>query len=289
MRLSPRFYEAYNCQLPNLEQKVAERSDSQFRKSIPRKLKLLFHHRVAYAPKLIGNLKWYVRLSSWNEKLETILKEPDEFLGRRAHLLKDGTRSTVGCADGFVLKRFNFKKVSTVIFDLFRSSRGRRGFRTARHLELLKIATPLAIAFADRRQFGFITRSYFVMEEISGSKYLWERGDRKLLVLRLAELLAKLHHEGFSHRDLKETNIILDADNNPHLIDLDALHYVKNISGQRAAVELTRLLEGFSRRTKISTKERIRFLKIYCKCRQIADWRCWWKKIEENLAAGKSK
>ena len=173
-----------------------------------------------------------------------------------------------------------------MIFDLFRSSRGKRGFRTARHLELLKIATPRPVAFADRRQSGFVVRSYFVMEEVKDAKFLWEQPEaRQILIVRLAELLARTHDEGFSHRDLKETNIILDADNVPTLIDVDALRYMKRVSNRRAAIELTRLAEGFLRRTKISAKERIQFLKTYCDRRQISDWRWWWVEIGKNLAA----
>ena len=257
------------------------------RKSILRKLELLFQNRQAFKRKRIGGLTWHVRQRSWNEQLESILKKPDEFLVTRARLLKDGTRSTVGCADGFVLKRFNFKKVSTVIFDLFRASRGKRGFRTARHLDLLKIPTSRPIAYADRRRFGFVVRSYFIMEEISGAKYLWEKSGYSR-VSDLAELIARIHDEGFSHRDLKETNIILGPSDVPYLIDLDALHYVRKIANRRAANELSRLAKGFARRVQISKRQRFQFLKCYCELRGIEDVRWWWTQIGENLAAGNS-
>jgi tRNA A-37 threonylcarbamoyl transferase component Bud32 len=284
--LSPDFYAAYDPQFFNDSTKVEELAGQKHRASIPKKLKLLFKHRFAFAPKKIGDLQWHVRSNSWNEKLEAILQGPDEFLATRAHLLKNGTRSTVGEADGLVLKRFNFKKISSVIFDLVRASRARRGFRIARHLELLKIATPLPIAYADRRRLGFVVRSYFVMEKILGATYLWERaGDRPKQILRLAELIAKIHHEGFSHRDLKETNIISNTNGTPYLIDLDALHYVGKISNARATVELARLARGFARRGKISNIERLRFLKHYCACRRISDWRWWWNQVGKNLAA----
>ncbi len=282
--LEREFFDAYDGDFFRYKNKVARRTQAKMRESAPKKLKYLFQDQPAFAPKKIGNLNWHVRRISWNAPLESILKNPDEFLARRAQLLKDGTRSTVGCADGFVVKRFNFKKHSTVIFDLFRSSRGRRGFRTARHLELLKIATPRPIAFADNHRFGFVVQSYFVMEEVSGANYLWEKpGARHSLINRLAELIAKTHDEGFSHRDLKETNIIMDAANLPHLIDLDALHYVGKLSHHRAAVELARLAQGFARRVRILPKERLRFLKLYCDIRGIENWRWWWNEIGKNL------
>lgn len=284
--LKREFLEAYGNDFVEYQEELDQRAQTRDRASIPSKLKLLFEHRQAFSPKKIAGLTWRVRQSSWNEKLESILKQPDFFLATRARILKNGTRSTVGCADGFVLKRFNFKKVSTVIFDVFRSSRARRGFRTARHLELLKIATPRPIAYADWRRFGFVMRGYFVMEEVAGAAFPWQRiGERGDRIIKLAELLAKVHDEGFSHRDLKETNILFDAQDIPQLIDLDALHFIQEISNKRAAIEVARLARGFARRGNISKSERLRFLKEYCRIRKFNDWRWWWNQVGENLAA----
>ncbi len=282
--LSANFFEAYGVNFQEFAGRIAERAEEKHRESIPKKLKILFADRALFAKKRFGNFKWHVRLHPWNEHLESILNDPDAFLATRARMLKNGTRSTVGCAHGLVLKRFNFKKPSTVVFDLFRSSRARRGFRTARHLELLKIATPRPIAYADVGRFGFVVRGYFVMEEVAGAAYPWQRtGDRKARIYLLAELVAKVHNEGFSHRDLKETNILFDAQDVPHLIDLDALHFVREISNKSAAVQLARLARGFARRGKISNPERLRFLKDYCRVRKINDWRWWWNEIGKNL------
>ncbi|MEO6184364.1 MAG: lipopolysaccharide kinase InaA family protein, partial [Verrucomicrobiota bacterium] len=283
--LTAEFFENYDAQFQEFVGMIAQIAERKHRESIPKKLKILFGDRALFVPKKLGGMTWQVRSNLWSQDLESVLNQPDDFLATRARLLKKGTRSTVGCADGLVLKRFNFKKVSTVVFDLFRPSRARRGFRTARHLELLKIATPRPIAYADQRRFGLIVRGYFVMEEVRGAAYPWQR-----LVLRkdhirsLAELLAKVHNEGFSHRDLKETNILLDSQDTPYLIDLDALHYLGKISNRRASVEMARLARGFARRVYISKTERLRFLKQYCLIRKIDGWRWWWNQVGENLA-----
>ena len=288
--LSLDFYNNYDPDFSRFQERIAEHAERRYRASIPSKLKLLFHHRVAYAPKKIGPLKWYVRLSAWNKKLEPILKEPDEFLLQRSRLLKDGTSSTVGSAHGFVLKRSNLKKPQNLLFDLFRSARARRAFRLARHLELLRIDTPCPIAMAERRRLGFVIKSYFVMEEIPDAASLstWA-GDCLVAIERIAELIAKLHGEGFTHRDLRETNILFRPNGQPCLIDLDGLRYVKKTSARRAAADLARFMQGIKGELKtVPASHRLRFLKKYCATRELDDWRWWWHQIERNLLATKS-
>jgi tRNA A-37 threonylcarbamoyl transferase component Bud32 len=283
------FYLAYDAGFLERAGEISERADHKHRSSIPKKLKLLFDNRPPFTIRKTGNLKWHVRQHPRGEILEEILREPDEFLAGTAQLLKNGTRSTVGSADGFVLKRFNFKKFSTPFLDVFRSSRARHSFVTARHLELLKISTPRPVAYADFRRLGFVTRGYFVMEKVAGASYLWKRsGQRQAHLRKLAELIAKIHEEGFSHRDLKETNIVVDENDIPFLIDLDAMCYVGKISNARAAEELARLAQGFARRSSISKKERLRFLKIYCATRKMQNWRWWWNEIAKMLAASQN-
>lgn len=284
--LTSDFFGNYDPAFSTCSAEIEELAQRKHRAGIPRKLKLLFQSRAAFARKKAGGLTWHVRVHQQSDLLESILQKPDEFLERRAALLKDGTRSTVGCVDHLVLKRFNFKKISSVIFDLFRASRARHAFRIARHLELLKIPTPRPIACADRRRFGFVLQSYFVMEKVSNGAYPWKRpGDFRGRIRSLARLIAKMHNEGFSHRDLKETNILLDANDSPVLIDLDAMRHSRKISDARAALELARLARGFARRFPISDRDHVRFLKYYCQDRQIKNRRWWWNEIGKNLAA----
>lgn len=283
------FYLAYDTGFLEKSEEISQRADIKHRSSIPKKLKLLFDNRPPFMIRKTGNLKWRVRQRPPSEILEKILRQPDEFLASTAELLKNGTRSTVGCSGRFVLKRFNFKKFSTPFLDAFRSSRARHSFVTARHLELLKISSPRPIAYADFRRLGFVTRGYFVMEKVTGASYLWKRSSRRQMHLRqLAELIGRIHEEGFSHRDLKETNIVVDENDVPFLIDLDAMSYVGKISNARAAAELARLAQGFARRSPISKTERLRFLRIYCATRKIRDWRWWWNEIAEVLAASQN-
>ena len=119
-----------------------------------------------FAPQRHGGLKWQVRTSFLNHEVLRVLDQPDGFLATRATILKPGRTSTVGKADGLVLKRFNFRKVQNLFKDLFRRSRAERAFQKAYHLELVGVPTARPIASAQRRVAGVLLRSYILMEEL---------------------------------------------------------------------------------------------------------------------------
>lgn len=228
-----------------------------------------------------GGRNWYVRRSQWPAEKETVIAAPDAFLSK-AKVLKAGRSSTVGAGSGLVLKRYNFRRWYNPAKDLFRPSKGRRSFQRAYHLELTGIRTARALAAADDRIAGLPVRSFFVMEEIAGAVPLphWTAEKSKALVA-VAELMARLHGEGFTHRDLKDNNIVFDREADPHLIDLDGLRFLgASPTDAEAASDLARLAAGAPRwRQKISRADRARFLKTYCRARALPDWRWWWKEI----------
>jgi tRNA A-37 threonylcarbamoyl transferase component Bud32 len=215
-----------------------------------------------FSRRRLGRLCWHVRLPFLDDRLGALLRDPDRFLSDQAEILKPGLSSTVGRADGLILKRYNLRKVESIIKDLFRASRARRAFHKAYHLELLGIPTAKPIAAAERRVLRVLLRSYFVMEEIPHATEFGQwRGDGEAVLRRVAELLAKLHNEGFSHRDLKETNIVLDARGQPYLLDLEGLCFVGELSFARAAADLARFAKALGGQwTKVGEK----FLTHYC-------------------------
>jgi tRNA A-37 threonylcarbamoyl transferase component Bud32 len=191
----------------------------------------------------------------------------------------------VSARDGVVLKRYNLRKWGNVLLDLFRGSRGRRCFYKAYHLERCGIPTARPIATADEQVFFLPRRSYFLMEEIKGAVPLrsWSGNKRQACKL-LGELLGRMHREGFTHRDLKGGNILLDDQGQPHLIDLDGLRFVRRVSDSQAAADLARLardVQGWPRQ--VSRSDRARFLTAYCQARKLPDWRWWWRAIAERL------
>jgi tRNA A-37 threonylcarbamoyl transferase component Bud32 len=216
-----------------------------------------------------GAWRWNVRTSSVTPAVQAVLAAPDKFIDE-ARALKRGKSSTVAARDGLVLKRYNFKKPLNLLKDLFRGSRGRRGFRKAYHLELCGTPTARGVATADRRVCGVPVRSYVLMEEIPNAIDAGQwNGDPRHAAQMLGTLLADLHNDGFTHRDLKETNLLFDANGVPHLIDLDGLNFVFDVTPDEAAANLQRLAKGLRANGKFTRSNAIAFMLTYCRAREL--------------------
>jgi tRNA A-37 threonylcarbamoyl transferase component Bud32 len=230
-----------------------------------------FRRNMDFEPKRVGPLRCWIRRQNQDERLHQVLEQPDRFLEEQARPLKRGRSATVGAANGLVVKRFNLRRASNLIKNCFRYSRARLAFLRAYHLELVGIPTPRGIAAADRRIGPFLIRSYFVMEEIADARDLTQfHGDTRRAALDLGRLLAKLHNEGFSHRDLKETNILFTLENRPVLIDLEGLVFCDRVPTERAAADLARFAKGAIKLAHFSRGDRLAFIRRYCKERKLS-------------------
>jgi len=229
-----------------------------------------------FSSERIGGLKWHARKRFLSEQVRTLLADPEQWLRTRARLFKGFERSsTVGAGDGVVLKRYNFKKPGNLLKDLFRPSRALQAYRKAHHLELMKIASPRPIAAAERRWGRILITSYLVTEEIPEARDLGaylssvSRPDRNV-IRQIAQLIGRLHEEGFSHRDMKETNLLLDGNLKPFLIDLDGLKFLHRIPEARAAADLERLARAAAKYSCVTRLDRMQFLREYCRARRLA-------------------
>jgi len=232
---------------------------------------------VTSAPR--GSLRWQARRSLVNKHAEAIMNAPDEFL-TRARVLKPSRSSAVSEQDGLVLKRYNFRKWRNLFKDLVRGSKARRCFFRAMHLELAGIPTARSLAFAEQKWCGVPLRSYLLMEEIPQATNLFEwKGNRQHALQSLARLLARLHDAGFTHRDLKEGNILLDGCGEPFLVDLDGLRYVREVKDDWAIADLARLAQAAIGQRRVTRSDCARFLNSYCRMRRRCDWRYWWHEI----------
>ena len=203
-----------------------------------------------------------------DKEFQALLANPDMALGGDA-LLKAGRSSTVGRHGGWVVKRYNFKKPLNAIKDLFRPSKARRSFRLGYHLELAGIPTAHVAAVAEDRILGLLIRSFLIMEEIPSAVILGFTGHQDGLASRVGRLIGRLHNEGFSHRDLKESNLLVDAPGEPHLIDLDGLSFEGTVSATVAATNLRRLDRGLRNAPIFTRANWIGFVKQYCRERGI--------------------
>ncbi len=238
----------------------------------------IFHKRSArclksnreFASRRCGRLTWHVRLPWSSNATQEIVSDPDAFLRRPNTLLKEGRSATVGGTAASILKRHNTKSISGLIKSCFRHSRARRAFRKAYHLELTGIPTARPIAVAERKKGPLVIASYFLMEAIHGAVPLPNyQGDLMQAVSRTAVLIGRLHEEGFKHRDLKATNILIDSEGRPYLIDLDGLQFVGEVSDRQAGKDLLRLNRAAVASASSPRPIRLQFIKQYCKTREL--------------------
>ena len=251
---------------------VEQRSAARRRTLFHERSRRWSRHNRDFVPVRLGGLMWQVRSSLRNEAVDCVLSDPDQFLKSRAQILKPGRTSTVGKADGLVLKRFNFRKLENLVKDLFRPSRARRAFRAAYHLELVGIPTARPIAAADYKVCGILLRSYFLMEEVAGAVDLGKllHGGwvpEPAVVKQAALLIAKLHNEGFSHRDLKESNLVLGDGRKLSILDLDGLRFLGELTKNRATSDLDRLARGVGKYSSVTAEHRRLFWRTYCRAR----------------------
>lgn len=231
-----------------------------------------------------GGLRWRARQSLVQAHAKAIMDSPDEFL-TRGRVLKPSRSSAVSAKDGLVLKRYNFRKWRNLFKDLVRGSKARRCFFRAMHLELAGIPTARVQAFAEQKCCGIPLRSYLLMEEIPQATGLFEwRGDKRRAIQSLSRLIARLHDAGFTHRDLKEGNILFDGGGSPSFVDLDGIHYVRRVKDAQAAADLARLAQAAERNRRSNRSDFARFLKAYCRRRRCGDWRHWWRQIAQARA-----
>jgi tRNA A-37 threonylcarbamoyl transferase component Bud32 len=173
-----------------------------------------------------------------------------------------------------VLRRLNYGRWRHRLRDIFRMTRAERAFWNSLKLERAGIATAHAVAVGVERLARWPKRAYLLTEWISGALPLndWLARERSLpraQMYRLAELLARLHNNGFSHRDLKASNVLFNEQLQPCLIDLDGVRKYRAISQSRAVADLSRFAWEFVAYPLFFKWNARRFLRRYCQLRNL--------------------
>lgn len=224
---------------------------------------------------------WTVRAPFFKNTLERVVRDPDAFLRDPKLHYKDYALATIArvpatAADekALVVRRLNYGRIIHRLRDLCRSSRARRAFDHAVRLERAGIRTPRVVAVGEWRRLRWPMKAYVVTEEVSGAISVGRFFKQKTFLPRrvvyaLAELIARLHQAGFSHRDLKGTNILLDNELTPWIIDLDGVRHLRTISTDRAVRDFGVLARSLRAYPVLLRWSGARFLERYCRARGI--------------------
>ncbi|MCA9321952.1 MAG: hypothetical protein KDB53_14515 [Planctomycetes bacterium] len=238
-----------------------------------------FHRNRDFKVVQSGGMVWHVRRSLCRDVHDVVLDAPDRFLDlESAKILKNGRGTTVAeTPGGAVLKRFNLKKYRNIVKHQFASSRARRAYQKAFHLELMGIKTPRAIAFADRTTLGLVHRSYLLMEQVpdvvEGAQAIreWhdERSAKRTLALGEAgTLVGRLHGAGFANRDLKASNLLAAPDGRVWLIDLDGVQHSGRVNEEIRIKNLRRMVRDLPVYGDLSLRDSLQFLRAYSRAGQ---------------------
>ena len=226
--------------------------------------------------------------------LESLLDDPDSFLRGSVKMLADSELVTMGVvslgknAPQLLLRRLNYGRIRHQLRDTFRTSRAERAFDHGLAMELAGVPTPQVIAVATKRVLRRPVCAYLLTEFIPRATTLEDvlNKQAKLSVKQirqLAGLMASLHASGFSHRDLKSSNILYDEKLEPCFIDLDGVRRYETLSWDRMIKDLVRL--GMEFTGKGLVKSAPWFLKCYCRKRgMVGDFRRIHQAVSEKLA-----
>lgn len=196
------------------------------------------------------------------------LKNPDlVFQHPDAKILKAGRSSTVIKIKldkrDFVIKRYNIKNFWHQVRRSLRATRAAVSWRLAQKLHLFGIKTAKPVAFIETRFLGLRSKSYYVTEYVSGEhagEFISRHDgqDEKIMsiVRHITTLLKDTAKVEITHGDLKITNILINTQEQPVLIDLDGASEHLSLSSLRGAwrKEIKRFLENFDEQPAIKEK-----------------------------------
>lgn len=124
-----------------------------------------------------------------------------------------------------VVKRYNHKGFFHSLRHTIKGSRARGAWLWGHRLGLINVATPLPLAYYEKRKGPLIWNSYIVTEYVEAEnlyKFIADKNINQQLTEQIKELLDKLGSYKISHGDLKPSNILI-TETGPILTDLDAM------------------------------------------------------------------
>lgn len=187
------------------------------------------------------------------------IKSPDAVFARPdAVVLKNGRSSTVIqiTLDGqaLVIKRYNLKHAWHRLRRMLRMTRANLCWILGHKLDLFHVETAKPLAYLERRVLGLRGRSYYVTAYVPGvglGDYCAGKGALdepvKAVAPRVVQLLNQIKELNMTHGDLKKTNLLINEQGVPVLIDLDGMKSHATQAGLKQAWrgEVKRFLANF--------------------------------------------
>ena len=182
---------------------------------------------------------------------ERVLRDPDAAVAD-IKPIKHGGKTTVWESTidlhRCIIKRYNRTTPIHGIRRFFQRSRAQNCWLQAQALAGIGVAVAPPIAWVQKKTLGLKRGSWLISERVDGDDchktIESHEEDSNLLLANIVNTLVKLWRAGYSHGDLKATNILI-ANGNPVLIDLDATQHHRSRFFTRRGI--TRDLRRFLR------------------------------------------
>jgi serine/threonine protein kinase len=254
---------------------------------------------------------------------QTLLDDPDApFRVPGAKVLKDSPSSTVvefempidGLLRPVIYKRFRMTSWTEPLRSLFRRPPALRSWINGHGLRERDLPTARPLLVLHRRRFGLLAEGYLLQEKIPDALDLLGfvarladlPPDRRRPLLRktidtVAGLVRELHRRQLSHRDLKATNLLIQASVGRQflsggrqppegcvwLIDLVGMARYRKLPHSRKVQNLARLHVSFRENAVLTRTDKLRFLREYLQWGLFgkAGWKEWWREIGEATQA----
>lgn len=241
----------------------------------------------------------------WNSWLKTLTGNPSALPGYR--VLKQGGDTIVLVTDirsgaAVVVKFSRRKGVFARLASVIRPSAEAHEFHLSRALTAAGIATPQPIALLERGGESILVTRFVeelrdldqvVLVELPRRKGSgWARLKRELAE-QLARMIAAFHRAGFSHRDLKASNILVqlpkDSGAAPAvwLVDLKGVSKGTTTNAAKELRALTRLAASLVGYRSLSRSDFARFLAAYMTCMGLdkREWRTLYPTLSRDAHA----
>ncbi|HSW44130.1 MAG TPA: lipopolysaccharide kinase InaA family protein [Phycisphaerae bacterium] len=207
-----------------------------------------------------------------------VVKESHSGMVCRGRLGLDADRSLE-----IICKRWMPRTWWKRVLHLFRASRPMQTWKRGNALLHRQIPTARPLAVLERRRFGLLLDSLIVTEYLPHTQDLdtlltvalrqlpdpIRRTLKRQISASLSRVIHRLYDRGFTHRDLKAPNVLVQwnhAANEPPrvlLVDLDGLHPVRHPSPQSKCEALARLNVSLDHCKRVTLTDRARFLRTH--------------------------
>lgn len=171
-------------------------------------------------------------------------------------LIGPGSRNVVKIFD-IDGERFNFKSfkqhnvINRHVYKYYRKSKARRSFEYAQLLLSKGFQTPEPVAYIENFDFWGVTSSYYISRQLEDSPTLMEVvvnlsfPEREQIIREYAQLMFRLHEQGFEFLDNAPGNFIIKNEDGKHrfyMVDLNRMSFHEKM-------DLDKRLNNFARLT----------------------------------------